>query len=104
MPNLHTPQRLEGESWDKYKVRRETSNLVAKAKRTGPKQQPAFASMTADGTTNIKLPDGVSSYWIGQHHCSEARTMRRLAVKAIGVRQYKRNQQRLNRSLIEVGQ
>lgn len=65
MTNLHTPERLPGESFDKYRERRAASRRAA---RLGMK--------------------------LARHTASAHRRARRAAVKAVGIRQYKRQQYR----------
>jgi hypothetical protein len=65
MTNLHTPERLPGESFDKYRERRVASRRAA---RLGMK--------------------------LARHAASANRRARRAAVKAVGIRQYKRQQYR----------
>ena len=70
MTNLHTPERLPGESFDKYRERRAASRRAAsrRAAKLGRR--------------------------VARHAPSAYRRARRTAVKAVGIRQYKRQQYR----------
>ena len=65
MTDLHTPERLPGESFDKYRERRAASRRAAKL-----------------------------GWRLARHAPSAHRRARRAAVKAVGIRQYKRQQYR----------
>lgn len=82
MPNLHTPERGEGESFTDYQARRQASRKAAAALERGPSQDPLPAALAA-------LPGAWRRFWLGQHTNPAARPWR--AAKAlIGARQARR--------------
>lgn len=82
--NVHTPERGKDEPFAMYKARRQLSRIQPYNMTHPPRTEPA--QLDSKG-----LPNKPASFWfLGQHECSQQRTMRRRAIANLGIRQYKR--------------
>lgn len=81
MPNVHTPERIAGETRQQYRDRRAQSKARVREMTRGPSQPPAVNKLD------------VSRFWLGQH-TNPLRRDRRRAVRELGIRQFKRQQRR----------
>lgn len=68
--NVHTPQRLDGESFGDYKARRAQSKAIVKTVRRGPTQAPKQFGEISE-----------ARFWIGQHTNSRRNVERRFTAK-----------------------
>lgn len=76
--NIHTPERIEGESMAQYRARRADSKSAYRASVRPPHQAPALS------------PLDTSRFWLGQHTADKASQLKRRQVEMVGIRQYKR--------------
>ena len=77
MSNVHTPERLVGETMTQYRARRAASKAIVFTATKGPHQAPAVNKLDT------------ARFWLGQH-TNRAGNLRRAAITAAGgIHQFK---------------
>ena len=90
MSSIHTPQRLDGESFADYRRRRAASHAAVRIMTKGPTQAPAIG------------PLDTSRFFLGQHTNDERNRQRRRVNAWGGRRQYLKTVKGLRRVRADV--